>query len=302
MKHNLPQLDSLKVFEAAARHLSFSLAADELCMTKSAVSYQIRKLEEQIQCRLFNRSIRQVYLTKAGQQLFRTTQQLFKELAGTLLRLQGDNQQAAISIAATTYATARWLSPRIARFSEQYPDIAIQFRHSVNAADFKLKDVDLAIRWCRCDNRKDPNRLREIPMPLFPVGSPALLQRIGVTADAPATRLILQTQLSKLPLLTEERTQDLWQEWFTYAQLPINNPRRLISDANVRVQAAIDGQGLILADALMQAELEGQLLIPLCQQQLHGYGYALMQTPGRIINQNTQALTEWLVYCDHKVN
>ncbi len=301
MKHHLPQLDSLKVFEAAARHLSFSLAADELCMTKSAISYQIRKLEEQIQCRLFNRSVRQVYLTEAGQRLFKTTQQLFKELESTLLRLQDNNQQAAISIAATTYVAARWLSPRIARFSEQYPDTAIQLRHSVNSANFKLKDVDLAIRWCRCDNRKDPNRLREIPMPLFPVGSPVLLKRIGIAIDTTATGLTPQTQLNQLPLLTEDRTQDLWQEWFSCAALNLENPRRLISDANVRVQAAIDGQGLILADALMQVELDGHLLIPPFQQQLHGYGYALMQAPGRIVNQKTQALTEWLVNCDNEV-
>lgn len=302
MKHHLPRLDGLKVFEAAARHLSFSLASDELCMTKSAVSYQIRKLEEQIQCPLFNRSIRQVYLTEAGQQLFKTTQHLFKELEGTLLRLQDDNQQAAISIGATTYVAARWLSPRIARFSEQHPDVAIQLRHSVNAADFKLKDVDLAIRWCRCDKRKDPNRLREIPMPLFPVGSPALLKRMGMTTSMPATGQIRQAPLNQLPLLTEHRTQDLWQEWFSCAGFHLANPQRLISDANVRVQAAIDGQGLILADALMQAELDGQLLIPPFQQQLNGYGYALMQTPGRIINQKTQALTDWLVHCDDEIS
>ncbi|CAA6803494.1 MAG: Unknown protein [uncultured Thiotrichaceae bacterium] len=301
MKHYLPQLDSLKVFEAAARHLSFSLAADELCMTKSAISYQIRKLEEQIQCRLFNRSVRQVYLTEAGQQLFKTTQQLFKKLDSTLLRLQDNNQQAAISIAASTYVAARWLSPRIARFSEQYPDIAIHLRHSVNSANFKLKDVDLAISWCRCNNRKDPNRLREIPMPLFPVGSPALLKRMGISTDAPDTGLMLPTQLNQLPLLTENRTQDLWQEWFSCAALHLGNPQRLISDANVRVQAAIDGQGLILADTLMQAELDGRLLIPPFPQQLNGYGYALMQAPGRIINQNTQALTEWLVNCDNEI-
>jgi len=88
MKHSLPSLDSLKAFESAARHLSFSLAANELCITKGAISYQIRKLEEELQCELFKRSIRQVYLTEAGQHLFKNTQTLFNEFKLTFDRLK----------------------------------------------------------------------------------------------------------------------------------------------------------------------------------------------------------------------
>lgn len=84
MKHHLPLLDSLKAFEAAARHLSFSLAAEELCISKGAMSYQIRKLEEQVQCALFKRTVRQVYLTDAGQALLQTTKHIFEELDHTL--------------------------------------------------------------------------------------------------------------------------------------------------------------------------------------------------------------------------
>jgi len=79
MKHPLPSLDALKVFESAARQLSFSEAARELCITKGAVSYQIRRLEEALDCALFQRTVRQVYLTRAGQQLLQTTQRNFSE-------------------------------------------------------------------------------------------------------------------------------------------------------------------------------------------------------------------------------
>nr|CAA6824382.1 MAG: Unknown protein [uncultured Thiotrichaceae bacterium] len=253
MKHHLPPLDTLKAFEAAGRHLSFSLAADELCITKSAVSYQIRKLEEQVQSTLFKRSVRQVYLTDSGQRLFQTTQQLFKELETTLFRLRDDNQQAAVSVAATTYVAARWLSPRIAHFSELHPDIAIQFLHTVNSADFKLGDVDLAVRWCRCSDRKERNRLRDIPMPLFPVASPGLLKRIGIVVDTlplSSTQLqqpAQQAQFSQLPLLAEERPQDLWQDWLAYSGLSNTNPHRIISDADESGQAALVGEGVILA-------------------------------------------------------
>ena len=103
MKHHLPPLDSLKAFEAAARHLSFSLAAEELCISKGAVSYQIQKLEAHIQSRLFNRLIRQVYLTDAGQSLFKTVQNQFIELDRTLGQINSDRNSQDITIAVTTY-------------------------------------------------------------------------------------------------------------------------------------------------------------------------------------------------------
>ena len=88
MKHSLPPLDSLKAFEAAARHLSFSKAADELCITKGAVSYQIRRLEQHLDYLLFRRSVRQVYLTEAGQKLLQTTREVFETLELSLARLK----------------------------------------------------------------------------------------------------------------------------------------------------------------------------------------------------------------------
>ena len=169
MKHHLPPLDGLKAFEAAARHLSFTLAADELCISKGAVSYQIRKLEEHIQSTLFRRSVRQVYLTDAGQSLLQTTAHLFQELGDTLSRLQGENQQAGVTVAATTYVAARWLSSRISQFNELNPGVGLLLQHSVNSADFKLSDVDIAIRWGQCRQRPDRSRFSELPMPLYPV-------------------------------------------------------------------------------------------------------------------------------------
>ncbi len=102
MKHRLPPLDSLKVFESAARHLSFSLAAEELCITKGAISYQIRKLEENIDCALFKRSVRQVYLTDAGQKLLHTTRRLFQNLEATIGQMRPHSGDHDVSIGATT--------------------------------------------------------------------------------------------------------------------------------------------------------------------------------------------------------
>ena len=185
MKHTLPPLDSLKAFEASARHLSFNRAAEELCVTKGAISYQIRKLEDNIDCALFKRSVRQVYLTDAGQKLLKTTQKLFLEMEHTINKLTQTDNEFDVSIAASTYVAVRWLSPRIAKFNQQHPNVSIVFQHSVNSDEFKLQDVDIALRWSKCDGRNDPNRLLEMPMPLFPVCSPALIEKLKLPSMTP---------------------------------------------------------------------------------------------------------------------
>jgi LysR family glycine cleavage system transcriptional activator len=297
MKHRLPALDSLKAFESAARHLSFSQAADELCITKGAISYQIRKLEETIDCALFKRSVRQVYLTDAGQKLLQTTRRLFNDLTLTLDALTPGDTDPDVTFAVTTYVAMRWLSLPIARFNEQNPDVSIVFQHSVNSEDFNLQDVDLAIRWCACNGRVDRQRLLEMPMPLFPVCSPQLLHRLGIEWPdrSFATEKLDLAPFNSIPLLCEDRRLDLWSEWSGKHSKALPNPKRIIADANVRTQAAIDGQGLTMADALMARELENGSLVAPFEHQLEGYGYALMASPGRYMNQKVRDLRAWLM-------
>lgn len=297
MKHDLPPLESLKVFESAARHLSFSLAANELCISKGAVSYQIRKLEQGIDCALFKRSVRQVYLTDAGQRLLQTTRRLFDELGQTLEQLAPNNSDHDVYIGATTYVAMRWLSPRVAKFSEQNPDVSIVLQHSVNSEDFKLQDVDIAIRWCACHGAKDRSRLMEMPMSLYPVCSPKLLERLNIEYGEIllGRELLAMPPYNSIPLLCEDRPLDLWQEWYGKQSRPLSNPRRTIADSNVRTQAAIDGQGWTMADALMQPELQSGALVSPFGHRLEGYGYALVTAPGRYMNKKVGDLTGWLM-------
>ncbi len=300
MKHHLPPLDSLKAFESAARHLSFSQAADELCISKGAISYQIRKLEEHIQCRLFKRAVRQVYLTDAGQALLQTTKHLFVELDDTLQVLQGENRQAGVTIAASTYVAARWLSPRIREFNNAHPDILVRLLHSVNSEDFKLAEVDVAIQWQKLAGKLGIDHFDQIPMYPFPAIAPKLLDNLGISYETPLNPNILTDgPLSSLPLLCEDRQLDLWNEWTTVAlrnsKAVLPNPRRLISDANVRAQAALDGQGFILADALMTNEIDNGLLVKPFDQHLDGYGYALLSSSSRIYSDQAAILKDWLL-------
>ena len=294
MKHDLPPLDALKVFEAAARHLSFSLAADELCLTKGAVSYQIRKLEDQLNCALFRRAIRQVYLTEAGQSLLKTTQQVFNDLRQSfeLINTSHNNQ---VIVAVTTYVAVRWLSANIAGFNEAYPDVPVVFHHSVNSADFKLPDVDMALRWSPCQQKKTADRLMQAPMPMFPVCSPALLEKLGYNSQVKLPReAMLQPPWCNITLLCEDRTQDFWSEWYGEQDDTLINPRRTLSDANVRVQAAVDSQGWMLADELMRNELDNGLLVSPFEHGLNGYGYVLLREPSRINSRNAELLQQWL--------
>jgi len=300
VKHRLPSLDALKEFEAAARHLSFSIAAQELCLTKGAVSYQIRKLEETLDCALFRRAVRQVYLTDAGQQLLHTTQQSFARLAHTLDRIGPADSGNDIVVGASTYVALRWLSPRLAEYSELHPEISILLQHSVNADDFSINDVDFAIRWCEIGSRPQRGRLLEMPMELYPVCSPRLLERVGdIAGPVPLVRAALALPpFDAVPLLCEDRVLDLWNAWYGELDIPLPNPRRVIADANVRTQAAIDGLGWTMADALMQQELDHGLLVAPFEHRLPGYGYAIQAAPGRYLNRSALALRNWLIEHD----
>ncbi len=295
MRHELPSLDSLKAFESAARLLSFSLAATELCMSKAAVSYQIRKLEQELDCPLFRRSVRQIYLTDAGQALLKTTQRLFADLSSTLENIKPGERRHDVLIGATTYVALRWLSTRIAKFNKLYPQISIVLHHTVNSNDFRIQDVDFAILWSRIEGRINHTRLREIAMPLFPACSPSLLKKTNIPFRQLKTVSLAKPPCSGIPLLCEDRTFDLWQTWYGEQSIVLSNPRRMISDANVRTQAAIDGQGWTLADNLMQRELDNGLLIAPFHHRLEGYGYVVQRAPSRFLNKNAALLLDWLV-------
>jgi DNA-binding transcriptional LysR family regulator len=297
MKHSLPPLDALKVFESAARQLSFSLAARELCISKGAVSYQIRRLEEALDCALFQRSVRQVYLTPAGQQLLQTTQRSFAELGDTFKQIKPGDSDHDVLIGATTYVALRWLSSRISGFNQSNPDTSVLLQHSVNSENFKIQDVDFAIRWGRMQGSTGPARPLELPMPLYPVCSPRLLKSLGGADTGLAASAITAPPLVSIPLLCEDRSLDLWQAWYGKQDRPLQNPRRVIADSNVRAQAAVDGQGWVMADALMQRELDaGDLVAPFAHR-LQGYGYAIQASPARYVSRKALELRNWLV--DH---
>jgi DNA-binding transcriptional LysR family regulator len=273
MKHSLPPLDSLKAFEAAARLLSITLAAEELCLSKGAVSYQVKRLEQHLGQPLFKRTTRQILLTDAGQMLYHTTQKVFQDLSEQLLALNQQHQQNLV-ISVTSYVALRWLSPKLASFCAEHPSIKVIMQHAINQPHLNHPGVDISIAWQACQSSVVDETQIQLPMPMFVVASPSVMHRYGLSAhslDTPEN--LTQSPFQDIPLLYEDRQTDLWQLWCH--GLPLNNPRHVIGDANVRVQAAIDGQGLMLADALMQTEINNHSLMPISSHQLQGFGYVI---------------------------
>ncbi len=288
MTRRLPSLRALQIFESAARLSSFTRAGEELCVTQGAVSAQIRKLEQELGVQLFTRSTRQVALTDRGTLLARACRRGFEGIRTEIEFITERSVTNTITIAVSTYVTTRWLSRQLVDFLEKTPAPAIRFQHTVNAPDFEMDGVDLAIRLGK---GQWPGFRAELlfPMPRRLLCSPELLKGSGGT-------LALE-QVSAFTLLRDVPSIDLWDEWLALAGLDPQTCTKSLSfsDPVVRVQAAVDGRGLVLADDFCQEELAfGRLVEPL-DIRLPGYGYYLLRPHDRDDRDIVQGFRAWLV-------
>ena len=269
MFKHLPPLKSLRAFEAAARVGSFTDAAKELSLTQGAISYQIRLLESSLGIELFLRSARQVNLTDAGHSLFRTTHRLFRELEDEIHSLAPSKDSLILTVSVSTYFVTRWLSKRLGKFINSHPEITIRLQHSVNDPDFTLEEVDLAIQWGIGTDLQSVSELL-IPSPMIALCAPQLF-------DAGLDRANLDS-LRQQTLLHDQESNDGWKEWLKMAGLGDlgagSGP--VILDPNVRVQSAIDGQGLVLANILLFEDIAAGRLVEPFNFRLEGYGFHLL--------------------------
>ncbi len=282
----LPPLSALRAFEAAARLGSFKRAAEELAVTPTAISHQIRGLEAQLGQPLFLRQVRQVALTDAGRQLYPVLQQGFDAFEAALARLLKGARRDRVTISATHSFTAKWLVPRVARFHAQHPDIDLQLLASDHLVDLARSDIDLAVRYGRGPY---PGLRAEIMFEdrFAPVANPLL--RVG---DVEA--------LARLPLIHftwqhDDPANPTWQNWFAQAGLtPAKRHGQLVfSDESHAIQAALAGQGIGLVSlAMVQAELDaGQLQQPFGPV-IDGHTYHLLRGPRD--SSSVQAVVQWL--------
>ena len=200
--------NGLRVFEAAARHLSFTAAAVELRSTQSAVSQQVRALEDALELRLFDRIHRGVRLTEAGQALFVSVQEGFSIIEQTIDRLQQRQQNPHLNILTDFSLAAYWLMPRLPMFRRDHPHIDVRILTSQEILGWRGQEVDVVIKFC--DARGMEEALPLFHEEVFPVCSAGFLEQHG-----PIQQL---SSLADLPLLTLTAGQQHWLDWPNYFQ------------------------------------------------------------------------------------
>jgi LysR family glycine cleavage system transcriptional activator len=248
----------LRAFEAAARHLSFTQAAAELNVTQTAISHQIRRLEEQLGRRLFVRRQRTLLLTPEAQQYLPAVRAAFSDLRLATDRLLRADGKTVLTVSCLPSLAAKWLVPRLAAFQELHPSVEVRIATATRIVDFRREEIDLAIRY---GSGRWPGLRADWLMAedVFPVCCPALL-----TADRPLER---PEDLAHHTLLHVNLYRDEWLLWLTAAGLPASLATRpgLTFDLGLMaLQAAIDGLGVALGRTpFVEADIAaGRLVAP----------------------------------------
>src|SRR5215470_2125589 len=207
MPRRLPPLNALKAFEAAARHESFTRAAEELCVTQGAVSHQVKALEAELGLKLFNRERQRLVITEAGRAYLVVVRDAFDRIASGTERLLQRQSGGALTITTSPNFAAKWLVHRMGRFGEAHPEIDLRVSASHHHIDFAREDIDLAIRH---GDGSEPGLhvTRLCAEQMFPVCSPKLLSGRG-PLRSPA-------DLARFQLLHVNDRQG-WGQWLDFA-------------------------------------------------------------------------------------
>jgi LysR family glycine cleavage system transcriptional activator len=288
MLRRLPPLNALPSFEAAARHLSFSRAADELRVTHGAVSRAVRNLEDHLGVQLMIRATRSVRLTSIGASFAAEIRGVLDHLAAATSAATGQTS-GMVAVSTIDSFAARWLMPRLFRFRRVHGDIDVRVATSERLADFVSDRIDVAIR---CGGGQYPGLSTELLMKEdhFPVCSPKLLKgRFPLRTPA---------DLARHTLLHDVFTVD-WTMWLHSAVDdhvdPHRGPTFLSSDH--AIQAAVRGEGVVLGrSALVADELAAGRLVRLFELSLPaGFAYYLVYPPHALKRPNVKAFRDWLI-------
>lgn len=284
----LPPLATLRAFEAAARHLSFKRAADELAVTPTAISHQIRLLEETLGQKLFERRTRHVIMTSAGQTLYAPLRDSFDAIAQAVERVSAMKVASTVTLTATMAFTSKWLVPRAPSFRERFPGINLRLLASDDVIDLRAGAADIAVRYgagtysgCR---------------------SQLLFQETFAPVCSPHLTIRTPADLEEHALIHSEWRQPdeitpTWPRWYAKAGLPYQRSGSdiVFTDETHAIQAAVAGHGIALAGvALVADELAtGNLIVPLGPT-LTGRGFFLVVPESRLGDENIEAVREWL--------
>ncbi len=257
MSKRLPPLNALRVFDSAARHLSFTKAAEELFVTQAAVSHQIKTLEEFLGLKLFRRRNRSLLLTEEGQSYYLDIKEIFSSINEATRKLLARSAKGALTVSLSPSFAIQWLVPRLSGFNQAYPGIDVRIQAVDREEDKLADDVDVAIFYGR-GNWTGLRTDRLYAEYLIPVCAPSLLT--GEKTLKTPSDLIYHT------LLHDTSRRD-WQAYVR--QLEIQNQINvqqgpIFSHSSMVIQAAVHGQGVALVNNVMaRSEIEsGRLVRP----------------------------------------
>ncbi|MEJ6401858.1 transcriptional regulator GcvA [Yoonia sp. 2307UL14-13] len=291
MADHLPPLAALRAFEAVARLGSFTEAAGELNLTQTAVSHQIKLLEERLNCQMFFRMNRAIALTPEGEVYLESVRPSLKALEDAGRAVKGATDGSSLSISVYPSFAARWLVPRLNRFQSQHPEISIKLDISQELEDLQTRKFDLSIRFGR--GKWSGHRSTKLfDETLLPVASPTLLR------DKPVTKL---SDLSAHVALHDEAcdgSQDGWTTWLAVAGEPDLSfaGHMTFSDSFLLLDAAVTGQGIALGRAvLIRDDLEAGRLVTLPGPHLEGtYSYWMVEPHRQTEGSNVLLFKDWL--------
>jgi LysR family transcriptional regulator, glycine cleavage system transcriptional activator len=262
MIEHFPGLRTLRAFDAAARHLSFTRAAEEVGVTPAAISNQIAELEDQLGVSLFIRTSRTMRLTREGDILRAAASESLETLATALHRIKRLENRNQIRVSSTPSVAAKWLVPRLDGFLAAFPGADVRIDVSNTLVDFDRDDVDVAIRF---GGGKYPGLRADLLFndTLSPVCSPSL-----ITADKPlqTPRDLLRHTLIHLEWQAQGSPWPNWRMWMQAAGIKDFDDKRGLhfGQTSLTIQAAIDGQGVALGDSNLVADdlAAGRLVKP----------------------------------------
>jgi LysR family transcriptional regulator, glycine cleavage system transcriptional activator len=301
---SLPSLNALRTFEAAARHMSFSLAAQELSVTQSAISRQIKALEEFLGVELFHREPRSLILTEVGRNYSTLLHQTFQHLYDATEELLDQRQPTVLNINSLPTFAMTWLAPRLARFNAAYPRIEVRMVTSIKPIDFRKETVDVAIRIAPARLNKgekspidlvminDWTNVRSTPLTtekLVVVCSPALLKQ-GPPINTPA-------DLRNHVLLHTRKT--MWHHWFECIGLKDFHidASQTLRHFFLTIQSAVEGKGVALVPKLLvENEIQSGILVTLFDKnEVVGGCYHLLSLENNWDSGKVKALRDWLL-------
>jgi LysR family glycine cleavage system transcriptional activator len=288
MPCRLPPLNTLPSFEAAARHLNFSRAADELHVTHGAVSRAVRNLEDHLGLRLMIRASRSVRLTPVGASFAAEIRNVLEHLAAATSAATGQTSRI-VSVSTIDSFAARWLMPRLFRFRRAHGDIDVRVATSERLADFVSDGIDIAIR---CGGGQYPGLSAELLMTEdhFPVCSPKLLKGrhpLRTPAD-----------LARHTLLHDVFTVD-WAIWLRNAGIDSIDPHRgpTFLSSDHAIQAAVRGEGVVLGRSALVADdlAAGRLVQPFELRLPAGFAYFVVYPPRALQRPSVKSFRDWLI-------